>query len=208
MIVVKNGFTMQEHAPITYNYRYQSIPSPVSRTNIFPLIQNDPPDVLPAAITDTGYPVYLASQMAVGTIGGNTSIDGYLSYRSSQGANKHIQVTSESLGALYGYDISFSYDDGYAYTGEQIGSEVPMIFAFITEEIAFYTWTGTHALEYSAPDFKIAYQYVKNGVPRIGVTKFFGRSTQRRYNSLRLAQTGQHTQQDLVYTVTGGVVTP
>lgn len=205
MIVVKNGYTMTEREPITYTYRYQSIPSPVSRTNIFPLIQNDPPDVLPAAITDTGYPVYLASQMAVGTIGGNTSIDGYLSWRSSQGANKHIQVTNEKIGS-WGYDISFSYDDGYAYTSQLIGSDVPMKFAFITNEISFYTWTGTHALEYVATDFKIAFQHVHDGVQYIGVTKFFGSSTQRRYNSLRLAQTGQHTQQEQVYTVTGGIV--
>lgn len=206
MIVVKNGYTMTEREPITYTYRYQSMPSPVSRTNIYPLDQYDPPNVLPAAITDTGFWVYLSSRPDIGTIGGNTSIDGYLSWRSSQGANKHIQITNEYAGAPHGYDISFSYDDGYAYTGQYVGSEVPMTFAFITEEIAFYTWTGTHALEYVATDFKIAYQYVMNGVPHIGVTKFFGSSTQRRYNSLRLAQTGQHTQQEQVYTVTGGIV--
>ena len=201
MIVVKNGYTMTEREPITYTYRYQSIPSPVSRTNIFPLIQNDPP----AAITDTGYPVYLTSQMAVGAIGGNTSIDCYLSWRSPSGANKHEQITNEQISASSGYDIRFIHNDGYSYTSKNVGSEEPITFAFIADTIGFYLWTGAHPMEYTAAGVRVAYKYVKNGIARVGTAYIFNNE---RYNDVRITQTGRRTQQDLVYTVTGGVVTP
>lgn len=205
MIVVKNGFTMQEHAPITYNYRYQSVPSPVSRTSIYPLDQYDPPNILPAATTDTGYPVYLTSQMAVGTIGGNTSIDCYLSWRSSSGSNKHEQITNEQISASSGYDIRFIHNDGYSYTSKTVGSEEPITFAFIADTIGFYLWTGAHPMEYTASGVRVAYKYVKNGIARVSTAYIFNNE---RYNDVRITQTGRHTQQDLVYTVTGGVVTP
>ena len=32
MIIVKHGYTLTEYAPITYNYQYQAIPYPVTRT--------------------------------------------------------------------------------------------------------------------------------------------------------------------------------
>ena len=43
MIVVNRGYTLTEHAPSTHDYQFQSVPTAVSRSNIFPLSQNDPP---------------------------------------------------------------------------------------------------------------------------------------------------------------------
>ena len=196
MILVNRGYTLTEHAPTTYNYQFQNVPSPVSRTNIFPIDQIDPP----AATTDTGYPVFLASSMAAGTLGTHTEIDCYFSWKSASGARKHDQIQNESTVAGK-YDILEIYDDG-ARSTLTVLADSPIIFAFIAEKITM-GFTGSHAYEYAAEGVKLAYQYVKNGVTYVQTRNLhFGDSN---YNSIVLAQTGTRTQQDYLYTVSGGV---
>lgn len=204
MIVVKNGFTMSEHAPITYNYRYQSTPSPVSRTNIFPLVQNDPP----AAITDTGVLVYLTSSaLPSGTLVGSTEIEFYMAWNSSVGANKLAKVKNDFYNGKY-HVIEIAPD---GYNVEWLSAfDTPVIFALSAPSISMPLATSSHAWEYNTDSggndaVTLAYQYVEDGVTYTGKKFFF--ENYRRYNRVRLAA-GSHTQQEQVYTVTGGIVIP
>lgn len=206
MIVVKNGFTMSEHAPITYNYRYQSTPSPVSRTNIFPLSQNDPPNVLPAATTDTGALVYLASQITRGTLVGSTELEFYMAWNSSAGANKLVRVINRLGSDGKYYMVDYAHDGGNVEY-DNIPSDTPFVFALCTTSINMPYLTSTHAFEYNTDSgnnaVTVAYQRTFNGVVYTG-TRFFYENY-RRYNRVRLAA-GSHTQTEQVYAVTGGIV--
>lgn len=206
MIVVKNGYTMTEREPITYTYRYQSIPSPVSRTNIFPLIQNDPPDVLPAAITDTGVLVYLASRIANGALAGSTELEFYMAWNSSAGANKLVRVVNH-LGTDGKYYMMDYAHDGGNVEYSNIPSDTPFIFALCTTSISMPYLTSTHAFEYNTDSVNnavtVAYQRTSNGAVYTG-TRFFYENY-RKYNRVRLAA-GSHTQTEQVYAVTGGIV--
>ena len=196
MILVNRGYTLTEHAPATYNYQFQNVPSPVSRTNIFPIDQIDPP----AATTDTGYPVFLASSMAAGTLGTHTEIDCYFSWKSASGARKHDQIQNISTDGVR-YDIHEIYDDG-VMIDTRVNSQSPIIFAFIAEKITM-GFTGSHAYEYVAEGVKLAYQYVSSGTMYVATRYLHGGDSN--YNSIVLAQTGTRTQQDYLYTVSGGV---
>lgn len=209
MIVVKRGYTLTEHAPSTHDYQFQCTPTLVSRTNVFPLAQNDPPQQMPAAMTDTGVPVFLTSDnLPVGALGEATEIEFYAAWNSSVGANKLLRVSnyfSQSEGRYY-----MMY---HAHDGQQMlydmstGSDVPYILALCTPGIAMPVMiNSSHALEYNTDSggnnaIMVAYQYEYNGVARTGRRYFYENS--RRYNRIRLAA-GTHTQQDYVYTVTGG----
>ena len=207
MIVVKNGFTMSEHAPITYNYRYQSTPSPVSRTNIFPLSQNDPPNVLPAATTDTGALVYLASQITRGTLVGSTELEFYMAWNSSAGANKLVRVINRLGSDGKYYMVDYAHDERQV-DYDMYSSDTPIILALCTTSINMpYMINSAHAFDYNTDSgnnaVTVAYQRTIDGNIYTG-TRFFY-ANYRRYNRVRLAA-GSHTQQEQVYAVTGGIV--
>lgn len=208
MIIVNRGYTLTEHEPTTYNYRFQSVPTAVARSNIFPLSQNDPPQQMPAAMTDTGVPVFLTSDnLPVGALGEHTEIEFYAAWNSSAGANKLLRVENfvDSDGKYYRRDIAH---DGRATVDNDFSSDTPIIFALCTPNIAMpYVINSSHALEYNTDSgnnaIMVAYQYENNGVARTGRMYFY--ENYRRYNRIRLAA-GTHIQQDYVYTVTGGIV--
>lgn len=202
MIIVKRGYTLTEHEPTTYNYRYQSVPSPISRTNIYPLDEYDPPDVLPKATTDTGSPVYLASVLTAGSFEGHTEIDCYFSWRSTRGRGKREQLRNWIDPNTGKYDLYEIYDDNLWGT-LMLQSETPILFAFICEQITM-SLTNAHPYEYVAENVRFMYQYTSNGGTHVGRRYLhFGNSD---YNSILLSQTGRHTQQEYLYTVTGGIV--
>lgn len=202
MIIVKRGYTLTEHEPTTYNYRYQSVPSPISRTNIYPLDEYDPPDVLPKATTDTGSPVYLASQLTAGAFEGRTEIDCYFSWRSTRGRGKHDQLRSVEISPGK-YDLREIYDDNL-WGDLTLNSETPILIAFICEQITM-SLTNAHQYNYVAESVRYVYQYTSNGGTHIG-RRYLHFNYDSDYNSILLAQTGRHTQQDYLYTVTGGIV--
>lgn len=207
MIVVNRGYTLTEHEPTTHNYRFQSVPTAVARSNIFPLSQNDPPQQMPAAMTDTGVPVFLTSDnLPVGALGEATEIEFYAAWNSSEGANKLLRVENflESDGKYYRRDIAH---DGWNVV-YNIPSDTPHIFALCTPCINMrFMINSTHALDYTTDNgnnaVMVAYQYTRNGTIQTSRQYFY--ANYRRYNRIRLAA-GTHTQQDYLYTVTGGIV--
>lgn len=202
MIIVKRGYTLAEHEPTTYNYRYQSVPSPISRTSIYPLDEYDPPDVLPKATTDTGFPVYLASQLTAEQVGNNEEIDCYLSWRTSSGGNGYHEVIKSVPYTSDTYEVQMIDRDNRYATGFGIISDVPITFEFIADSITMRL-TGTRQYLYVAEGVKIACKWSRNGSTNIRNLNIFGNQY---YNSIRLSQTGRHTQQEYLYTITGGIV--
>lgn len=203
MIVVKHGYTLTEHAPSTHDYQFQCTPTLVSRTNIFPLAQNDPS----AAMTDTGVPVFLTSDnLPVGALGEHTEIEFYAAWNSSAGANKLLRVENyvdPADGKYYMRDIAH---DGQAVLYGKYPSDAPFIFALCTPYINMpYMISSTHALDYNTDNGNnaviVAYQRTLNGTIQTSRRYFY--ENYRRYNRIRLAA-GTHTQQDYVYTVAGG----
>lgn len=200
MILVDHGFTMSEHAPTTYNYQFQTVPSAIVRTLDFPLDQIDPP----AADTDTGFPVFFTSQISTGagTLGGlgRQAIDCYFSRRSGNGSGKHQQIQSIPAPSG-GYEIREIYDD--SLIGDiNVYSETPILFAFVAEKIGAGALSST--IGFTADSAQYAYQYTFEGVQYVAYRYMhWGDSS---YNSIRLAQTGALAQTDYLYTVTGGAV--
>lgn len=207
MIIVNRGYTLTEHEPTTHNYRFQSVPTAVARSNIFPLSQNDPPQQMPAAMTDTGVPVFLTSDnLPVGALGEATEIEFYAAWNSSAGANKLLRVENyvdPTDGKYYMRDIAH---DGQATLYGNYPSDAPFIFALCTPYINMpYMINSTHALDYNTDNgnnaVMVAYQCTLNGTIQTARRYFY--ENYRRYNRIRLAA-GTHTQQEYVYTVTGG----
>lgn len=202
MIIVKRGYTLTEHEPTTYNYRYQSVPSPISRTNIYPLDAYDPPDVLPKATTDTGSPVYLASRLTAGSFEGHTEIDCYFSWRSTRGRGKRDLFRNWLDPTTGKYELYEIYDDGLQSIST-LYSETPILIAFICEQITM-SLTNAHQYNYVAESVRVMYQYTDNSGTHIGRRYLHFNNSD--YNSILLSQTGRHTQQDYLYTVSGGIV--
>ena len=64
--------------------------------------------------------------------------------------------------------------------------------------------TNAHQYNYVAESVRVVYQYTDNSGTHIGRRYLHFNNSD--YNSILLSQTGRHTQQDYLYTVSGGIV--
>lgn len=201
MILVDRGYTLTEHAPTTYNYQYQNVPSAITRTIGSPVSQFSPPMVL----TTTGYPLYLTAQaMAADTFEGTTEADCYISSHSTAGRGIHEVYRNVWDESEQKYRLREDADGTSALHNKW--SVVPIKFAFIADTIRNSGGIGMPNFEYYTRNAKVMYQYTDFGKTRVEVMRLYF-DYYDTYNSIDIAQTGSFTQQDYLYTVTGGVVT-
>ena len=204
MIIVKNGFTLEEHAPTTYNYRFQSVQSPIMRTLQYPLDSISPKK---CATTTTGFPVYLTgsadtAEIPVAGFQGNESVDFYMSWRSTRGSGHHERIYSLYNESAEKYSLMLWDDDTGSHVQFSNISYSPILIAICTERLEMLLY-GVHEYEYAAMGAYLAYRHTGyDGTPRISKTIID--PVGKRFNSVSLAQTGTNEQQDYLYTVSGG----
>ncbi len=204
MIAVDHGYTLTEHAPTTYNYRYQNTPSPISRAIQLPVDQLNPL----SATTTTGSPVFIADlsqslSFLIDQIGTNTEISAYLSRYSTKGEGGYFRAWC--IYDSHGYALELNMNGARATM--RIVSDVPYCLAFVTEAIQInlrdsYGRPFDPYTQRTKTQFLVQYTY--NG--RKGITRYNLGLDYYNYDSIDI-EPSTITQQDYLYTVTGGVVT-
>ena len=209
MIAVDRGYTLTEHAPTTYNYRYQNTPSPISRAIQLPVDQLNPL----SATTTTGSPVFIANlskdlSFLIDQIGTNTEISAYISRycTAAYGEGVHFRAVDVYDGSYY--ELRMYINDSEFATVDRWSCS-PHYLAFVTEAVEMnlrdvygrpfdpYTRNGKT---------KFMYQKSRDGQKYIG-TFYLGVQSWD-YDSIDIEPSSTTIiQQDLLYTVTGGVVT-
>ena len=209
MIAVDRGYTLTEHAPTTYNYRYQNTPSPISRTIQLPVDQLNPL----SATTTTGSPVFIANlskdlSFLIDQIGTNTEISAYISRycTAAYGEGVHFRAVDVYDGSYYGIRI---YINGSGVATYDQYSSSPHYLAFVTEavEMNLRDSYGRPFDPYTRrAKTKFMYQKTVDGQKQIGT--FYLGAQSWDYDSIDIEPSSTTiTQQDYLYTVTGGVVT-
>ena len=210
MIVVDHGYTLTGHAPITRNYQYQNVPNPVSRAIQLPVDQLNPL----SATTTTGSPVFVANlsqslSFLIDQIGTNTEISAYISRycTAAEGEGVHFRAADVFDGSHYG--IRIYINSSWVTTVDQY-SDNPHLLAFVTEavEVNLRDPYGRPFDPYTRrAKTRFMYQRINSSGQKAISTSYLGAQSWN-YDSIDIEPSSTTiTQQDYLYTVTGGVVT-
>lgn len=194
MISVRDGYTLQTYAPTEYNYRFTVTPSPSMR-ELYSPIKTDGGGV-PYAIATTDSPIFVLPN-------NRNALTRLFDYIGS--TSEPVSVVMRTNGRTV--ECSTVLNDGYYRvrisdgTTEYMGGESikPVLFAFFTPSVV----VDTQLNEYVASSVRVvAKQWFDEDETSVWVpnTTIVG-------GTGGIRQAIRSVQQDIVYTVTGGVIT-